>query len=262
MAALLSLRELKETVANPKTVLARTVMYRDTTGEDSDDYESAIVYDKGAHFLRVLEAHFGRPAFDAFLRGYFDSHRFQSMTTPQFLGILERDLFKGDRAAWAALKVDEWVTGPGLPDNVVVPPSQRFELTRTAAQAFAKDGSLAGVKKDWVTAEWLDFLGALPRALTRAQLDALDQAFAFSKSGNAEILSAWLLHAVRNDYEPAYPALEDFLLRQGRRKFLRPLYQALQDNPKTRERAKAIYARARAGYHPIATATIDAILKS
>jgi leukotriene-A4 hydrolase len=261
MAALLSLHEIRETLANPRTVAERTVMYRDAAGADPDDYEAAIAYDKGAAFLRVLETRFGRERFDAFLRGYFDAHRFRSITTPQFLEILERDLFKGDRAAWAEAKVDEWVKGPGLPANVVVPPSERFEKTRAAALLFAKDGSPAGVKKEWVTAEWLDFLGALPRPMTREQMSALDNAFAFSKSGNAEILSAWLLHAVRNDYEAAYPALEDFLLRQGRRKFLRPLYQALQDNPRTRERGKALYARARPGYHPIATASIDAIFK-
>jgi hypothetical protein len=208
-----------------------------------------------------LEKHFGRGRFDAFLRSYFDGHRFQSMTTPQFLEILRRDLFKGDREAWAAAKVDEWISGEGLPANVVVPPSERFEKTRAAAQAFAKDGSLADVRKGWVTAEWLDFLGALPRPMTVAQMAALDQAFGFTKSGNSEILSAWLLLAVRNDYEPAWPAVESFLLRQGRRKFLRPLYQALQDNPKTRERGKALYARARPGYHPIATATLDAVVK-
>ena len=44
-----------------------------------------------------------------------------------------------------------------------MPQSQRFELTKAAARAFAKDGSLAGVKKDWVTAEWLDFLANLPQ---------------------------------------------------------------------------------------------------
>ena len=47
----------------------------------------------------------------------------------------------------------------------------------------------------------------------------------------------------------------------GRRKFLRPLYQALYDNEKTRARGAALYKRARPGYHPIATATIDGIYK-
>ena len=255
MAALLSQRELRETIGNPKTVKARTVMYRDTAGEDSDDYEAAIAYDKGAAFLLVLETHFGRPAFDAFLRGYFEQNKFQSMTTPRFLEILKRDLFKGDLAAWKKLKVDEWVTGPGLPANLVVPQSKRFELTKAAALAFAKDGSLTGVKKDWVTAEWLDFLANLPKAMTPARMKALDDAFGLTRAGNAEILSAWLLHAVNNTYEPALPAAEDFLTRMGRRKFLRPLYQALYDNEKTRARGAALYKKARPGYHPIATAT-------
>ena len=48
-----------------------------------------------------------------------------------------------------------------------------------------------------------------------------------SASGNAEILGAWLLIAIRNRYEPAFPALDRFLTSQGRRKFLTPLYTEL-----------------------------------
>ena len=48
-----------------------------------------------------------------------------------------------------------------------------------------------------------------------------------SESGNSEILHEWLLQAIENRYEPAYGALERFLLRQGRRKFLKPLYEKL-----------------------------------
>ena len=77
----------------------------------------------------------------------------------------------------------------------------------------------------------------------------------FSKQGNTACRA-------KSAYEPAFPALEDFLTRQGRRKFLRPLYQAMEDNPKTRDLARRIYARARPTYHPIATASIDAILKT
>ncbi len=76
-----------------------------------------------------------------------------------------------------------------------------------------------------------------------------------------EILFAWLAICVRNTYEPAFEALEGFLCRQGRRKFLQPLYQALWENPTTQALAKAIYGKARAGYHPLAVATIDGIIK-
>ena len=73
--------------------------------------------------------------------------------------------------------------------------------------------------------------------MTAAQLDALDRRFAFSKAGNSEIRFAWLLHAVRNTYEPAFPSLEEFLTRQGRRKFVRPLFAAMEENPRTRDLA-------------------------
>jgi hypothetical protein len=47
----------------------------------------------------------------------------------------------------------------------------------------------------------------------------------------------------------------------GRRKFVKPLFEALVKEPGGRERAKNIYAKARPGYHPITQATVDAILK-
>ena len=61
--------------------------------------------------------------------------------------------------------------------------------------------------------------------------------------------------------EPAYPRLEQFLIEVGRRKFVKPLFEALVKAPGGLERAKNIYAKARPGYHPITQTTIDAILK-
>ena len=51
------------------------------TGRDPDDAYSTVPYEQGALFLVFLEATFGREAFDAFLRRWFDSHAFQSATT-------------------------------------------------------------------------------------------------------------------------------------------------------------------------------------
>jgi aminopeptidase N len=262
MQQLLSQRELREAVADPKTKPEDTRLHIALEGRDPDEGMTAIAYDKGANFLRVLEKRFGRPKFDAFLRRWFDTHRFQSVTTADFVDALRKDLFQGDAGAWAEVGVEKWIHEPGIPANMVIPASTRFDRTRAAAEAFAKSGSPDLVKRDeWVTAEWLDFLNHLPRTMTAEQMAELDRRFAFSKTGNSEILFAWLMHAVRNSWEPAYPALDEFLTGMGRRKFLRPLYQALQDNPKTRDLARAIYARARPTYHPISAASVDAILK-
>ena len=85
----------------------------------------------------------------------------------------------------------------------------------------------------------------------------LDSAWHLTASGNDEILSQWLLMAVRNHYEPAYPRLEEFLQTVGRRKYVKPLYEALDA-----KRALAIYDKARPMYHPITQMTVDALIKA
>jgi leukotriene-A4 hydrolase len=259
---LLAQRDIEEALADKSTLPDDTRLVPDLTGRSPDDGPpAAIPYSKGASFLRVLEARFGRPRLDAFLRGYFATNAFSPMTTDRFLELLKRDLFKGDEAAWKDARVEEWVHGRGLPDNVVLPASKSFELTRAAAARFAKDGSTEGVKADWSTAEWQDFLGALPRDVSADRMAVLDAQFHLSTVGNSEILFSWLRHVVWSAYEPGYPALEGFLTRQGRRKFLKPLYEDMEAKPETRALGRRIYAKARPGYHPLCVATIDTVLK-
>jgi hypothetical protein len=57
------------------------------------------------------------------------------------------------------------------------------------------------------------------------------------------------------------PALERFLTSQGRRKFVRPLFQDLMDSSWGKADAKRIYAAARPGYHAVTVQTLDAIVK-
>ena len=79
-------------------------------------------------------------------------------------------------------------------------------------------------------------------------------------SGNSEIAAAWLEASIRNGYEPAYPRLEEFLTTVGRRKFLVPLYKALLAREGGKERALAIYQKARGNYHSVSTGTLDELL--
>ncbi len=260
MQALLQIRQLRKAAAEKQRAPGDTQLAQELRGRNPDDAGS-VAYEKGSSLLRVLEKHFGRERLDAFLRGYFAGNAFHSMTTGRFLELLRAGLFKDEPAAWDALHVEEWVYGRGIPDNLVEPRSQRFANTRAAAEAFVKAGATEGIRAEWLTVEWLDFLGALPKPLSRAQMEALDRNFGFTTRGNSEVLFAWLEHAVAASYEPAFPAIERFLTSMGRRKFLEPLYEDLDANPKTRDLARRIYAKARPTYHPIAVATIDAILK-
>ena len=262
MLAQLGLQALKDEVEALKDKPEDTHLKLDLKGRDPDEGSTDIAYDKGFMFVRMLEEQVGREKIDAFLKTYFDTFAFQSMTSEGFLKYLRANLIKGDQALEQKLKLDEWIYKPGLPDNCPDIRASEFEKVEEQIKAWTggkKASELATL--GWTTQHWLHFLSKLPESMSQEQLRDLDGSFGFTKSGNSEILSAWLVHSIRNKYEPAYPALESFLTSQGRRKFLRPLYTELAKTPEGKSRAKQIYAKARPGYHSVSYTTIDEILK-
>ncbi|MBI1895767.1 MAG: M1 family metallopeptidase [Acidobacteria bacterium] len=237
------------------------ILHIDLKGRDPDAAFTEVPYVKGMLFLRSLEETFGREQFDPFLRGYFERFTFQSLTTDDFVRYLNDNLLAG-KALAKRIPVKEWVYQPGLPANAPKPVSQTFKRVESAANRWAA-GQIAAraiPTRDWTTQEWLHFLRALPPQLERSRMAELDRAFQFTRSGNSEILYEWMLIAVRNRYEAAYPRLEEFLTSVGRRKYLKPLYTELAKSPDGLKRAREIYQKAKPGYHPIAVATVDQIL--
>ena len=257
MEAVLGRQELEEELASlPEK---DQILYIDLKGRDPDDGVTTVAYEKGALFLLALEQAFGRERFDQWLLSYFSNFRFQSISTTEFRAFLEQNLLAKDKDAAAKVPIDEWLFKPGIPASAPRPVSEAFQPVDEAVKSFGTGRSVVSTK-DWNTQQWLHFLRAFPAGLGRARMEALDRAYGFTKSRNSEIESQWLLMSVRNGYAPAYPKLEEFLTSVGRRKFLRPLYEELVKTPEGRKRAEAIYAKARPGYHPIATATVDKIL--
>ncbi len=249
MLARLGMQDLEQTVDELGKESRDTHLLLDLQGRDPDDAANKLAYEKGYFLLRLIEESVGRAAFDAFLRDYFDRHAFQSMTTVQFAAELKK--------AFPSVEIESWINAPGIPANIPVVKSDAFEKVEDQVRAFQAGAPMQTAK--WSTHEWIHFLRHLPHPLTPEQMAKLDADFHFTASGNSEILHEWLLQAIENRYRPAYEALERFLLRQGRRKFLKPLYEKLAKTDP--ERARAIYAKARPTYHSVSRGTIDGILK-
>lgn len=225
-----------------------------------DDAFTLVSYIKGANFLFFLEDRFGREAFDPFLKSYFNAYAFDSITTEDFLGFMDANLRSKYPDAVTDAEINAWVYGPGLPDTARKPASDAFGKV-AAASAKWKGGDITAADlptADWSTHEWLHFLNGLPE-LTQAQYQELDETFSLTGTQNAETAFAWYMQAIKGGYEPAMPALEDFLMNVGRGKFIYRLYGALKDNGQT-EMANRIFAEAKAGYHPIAQRRIGDIL--
>jgi aminopeptidase N len=238
MEAVLGRRQLDAEMAGLRE--PDRVLHLDLTGRDPDDGCTLVPYEKGALLLRTIEQAVGRERFDAFLRAYFDHFAFRGITTADFLEYIRRELPN-------PVPLDEWIFRPGIPASAAEPHSGAFARVESG---WPTDTSA------WSTHEWLHFL----RSQDPPDMPRLDREFHFTDSGNSEILHQWLWMAVKAGYQPAYPKVGPFLKSVGRRKFLKPLYTELMKTPRGQTRARAIYAEARPGYHPIAQATIDGIV--
>lgn len=247
-----------KTMPKPAQILAP----RPVEGSDPDEAMSEVAYDKGAWFLGFLESRVGREDFDAFLRGYFDHFAFQSIRTEQFVAWLREHLLASHPGAVTDKELDAWLHQPGIPASATPTVSARFEKVDAALKQW-RSGRVAAADIDtsgWVTQEWVRFLEGMPAKLSNEKLVELDAAFGFTASQNGEILMRWFPLTVRSGYFEARPAIAEFLQRVGRRKLILPIYSALVASREGREFAQQVFERARPGYHPITTASVEAIL--
>ncbi len=270
MLALLSLQDLKSEVADmlagekPKD----TKLKLNLKGRNPDDGMTSIAYDKGYYFLRLLEETVGREKFDTFLKEYFTSNAFHSMTTDEFITQLNSKLFEKNNIPINEQLYTDWIFGEGLPANCPQPVSNRFNKVEQVLTSWLGGKPIEElftpedlIEKKWSTHEWLHFLRNMPNNLTLAQMDTLDLYFQFTYSGNSEILAAWMVHVIKHQYKPGYKNLEAFLVNTGRRKFLSPLYAEMAKTEDGLKMAKEIYAKARPNYHFVATSTMDKMLE-
>jgi leukotriene-A4 hydrolase len=260
MEEMLDLETLRRDIATLPA--SDQVLAIDLRGRDPDDAFTQVPYIKGALFVSWLGSRFGVDQVDGFLHDYFDHFQFQSISTEQFRAYLEANLLPRQPGAVTATELDEWMTKPGLPKNAVLPSSDAFDLVDGARRDWlAGKRAVADLPaKDWTTHEWVHFIDGLPDQVPEAKLAELDAAFHVTDTGNSEVAFSWLRVAIRNDYSPAWPRLDSYLTTIGRRKLIKPLYEELMKTPEGAQRARAIYAKARASYHPIAATSLDGIV--
>src|SRR5712675_3501769 len=259
MEAVLGLESLRRDLAKLKP--QDQVLAIDLRDRDPGLVFSDVPYQKGRLFLEYLAAKFGRERFDAFLRGYFDHFAFKSITTEQFNQYLSENLLDRFPGIVTHADVLAWEHEPGLPIGAVLPVSNAFSQVDEARAAWLA-GTLPAKQIDhgWVTQQWLHFLDNMPAVLSAAQLGDLDRAHGFTNSRNALIERSWFELVIRNNYQPGFARLQEYLIGIGRRLLIEPLYTDLMKTPSGAEFAKRAYAKARPGYHPETVAAIDAIV--
>ena len=230
--------------------------------KNPDESSSATVYTKGAWFLQFLEQRYGRADFDAYLRGYFDHFAFQSISSDQFAAYAKANLLDKYPGKVTQAEFDEWLHQPGIPGTAPVVQARRFGVVDSARLAWLGSDVLPPpvITDAWSTQEWVHFIERLPETLPTDKLAQLDAAYHFSGTPNGEIAQRWYPLAVRSGYTQANDAIAAFLEKIGRRKLIMPTYSALVKTNGGLALAKEVFARAKPGYHPITTGSVQDVI--
>jgi hypothetical protein len=236
-----------------------TKLKLDLTNKNPDDGMNSIAYDKGYLFLRTLEETVGREKFDVFLKGYFKTNAFSTVTTEAFIDYLNTNLLEPNEVTF---NVEEWIYEPGIPDNQATIVSDKFENAERVLNEFI-DTKTVDVSKtiDWTTQEWVYFIRNFPETITIDDLKRFDEAFNLTDSSNSHIAMVWYEQAINHDYHgnEVDQKIEDFLIRVGRRWYVETLFKAYKRHDKVAE-ALVIYKKSRPNYHSVTANTIDTLL--
>ena len=261
MERVLGLADLKNSMSHLDKIDWSLV--RSSPPKDPDAVFSSVPYERGTLFLTWLETQFGRSAFDAFLRGWFDDHAFQSATTGQFVAALQDKLMAQQPGKVTQAQIDAWLNQPEIPDFAVLPHSDALNKVDQQREAWlsGKIKLEALPARQWNVHEWQHFFEEMPASATLEQIQALDARYKLSRTHNAIIASAWFRVAIAHGDKPVLPAVQRYLGSVGRMRLITPLYRELMKTPEGKAYAEQTYAKVKSGYNPIAQQAVERVLK-
>lgn len=258
MLAALAVQDLYSTIAELHPDDTRLKLKLDE--RDPDDGMNDIAYNKGYWFLRTIEERVGREKFDRFLKNYFSQYAFKVMNTEQFIEIIRTQLL--DPGNYRYIAPEGWIYEAGVPKNAYPIVSDRIEKVDQWVEAYQLDPSMMKNMpwKAWMYQEQYRFL-------TKVKFKSLDEFKAFddqwkvSRTGNKEILFAWILQTIEmgDRSKESLAVLNQFLSSVGRRKFISPLYKSLKVHGRKSEAVKYMEKYEKT-YHAVTRQTVWGIL--
>jgi leukotriene-A4 hydrolase len=252
-----------------------TRLVPDLTGVDPDDVFSSVPYEFGFNLLVTIQRLVGGPdAFNPFLRAYIERFAYKTLTTDDFKAFVY-EFFAEHKDGLDQIAWDEWFYGEGLgPVGDVTYDDTIRSGIRAVAQAWVEGdpsdmtATSHGVS-EWGASEHIGFLDVLsdyaeefgkrtPAAVIHPDvLRCLGRVYGYASSGNAEIRFRFLKLCLASGCEEAVAGAVDMLKTQGRMKFVRPLFRALNAVVFGQEAAKATFESHGNSYHPIAFKMVD-----
>ncbi|XP_063540156.1 leukotriene A-4 hydrolase isoform X1 [Cydia strobilella] len=237
--SLLGLQELTEAVSDLGQTNPLTRLVVDLKGVHPDDGFSTVPYEKGSLFLRYLEDLVGGPeVFDDFLRSYLNHFARKSLDTDQFKAYLLK--YFSDNEKLNAVDWKAWLNTSGMPP--VIPDydtSMTKAITTLLGQINDNHEFKYGDVKVFTPHQIIHLLQELIERppLSVDSLRSMGQAYKLDTSKNAEIKYRWLRLCIRSKDLDKVPEALDFVNKQGRMKYVRPIYRDLYAWEEVRQQA-------------------------
>ena len=233
-SAILRWKDLEETINNVYGATSPfTSLVPKLAGVDPDDAFSIVPYEKGSTFLWYLEDTVGgAEKFEPFLKFYYKKFAYQSIDSDTFKACF-LEYFK-DTEAVNSIDWDTWFYSPGMP---IYKPKFDESLARVCWDLAKKwqdwDPSTPasfGDEFDKLSPDQVqEFLGTLINSdpLPIVKIKKMSELYKMDNSSNVEIIFRWVRLCLKARWEPSVTEALKLVNKQGRMKFVRPLYRDL-----------------------------------
>ena len=247
-------------------------------GRHADDAFSEVPYEKGFNFLYFLETIVNKESdidlFRKILRQYFAKFAYKSLKTEDFQNFFIETIkaeLPEDKATNVLNQINwvQWIDAPGYPPIKNDFSNKYANEVKEAVDQFYNGNlpdNFVETFKKWHTLLKQYFLNNLKetdKVLGEYQLNKLNNDLNLKEGYNAEVNFGYymviLLHAENLD-DTFKNALDAFLGKFGRLKYLRPLYRSYYVRDK--EAALRAFNEWKGSYHPIAVRMIELDFKS
>lgn len=238
-----------------------TALHREFRGtESAGGAFGATAYTKGALFTKTLEDSLGRAEFDRFLRSYFQRYRFHAVDDRTFISHLRLTSLNSRPEVAAALQLDAWIYGEGLPSNVSAPRSSKLweEVSNEATRFRSGTPATQLQRNGWTSIEDNLFLQLTSNALD-SRMSEVDSVFRLSSRKSPPY--GWVAAVARTSYAPGLPGLERVLARGGPNNWITGLYEILLRAPAGKPHAQRLYPSLRGRYHPSVQSQVDQLFR-
>ncbi|PNF40549.1 Leukotriene A-4 hydrolase [Cryptotermes secundus] len=249
-SAIGGLKDLKDAISALGENSPLTCLVPDLRGISPEDAFSTVPYEKGHTLLFHLEELAGGPeVFDPFLKAYITKFKYKSIDTDDFKKFLYE--YFPNNSLLKEVDWKEWLFKPGMPPVIPKYDTSLQEVCTGLCIKWMEWDAVAGgpcpFKPDDInnmsSGQVREFLAQLleENPLSVTKLQTMENTYKLNSMGNSEIYFRWLRLGIKGRWKEQVDRALEFVVAQGRMKFVRPLYRDMYDWEDVRDKAIAVF---------------------